>query len=145
MKSYGRSRKTKKCSSKVNEWRRESTTHQRVTSFIRSRYTWLLSNSGFQPGNISKEAKSKEVQFQMFISVPQIAGVPGFVTFTDAVYIQYLYSYIGLNDMIQTTDLNWTMPQRGRHYMALGVSSSPLALHSDAVDILAYIWVISWL
>lgn len=53
-----------------------------------------------------QEGKGKEVQFQMLISVPQITAVPGFVTFSDKIYIQCSDFYIGLHDMVQTPDLN---------------------------------------
>lgn len=75
----------------------------------------------------------------MLISVPQITGDPGFVEFSGKVYIQYLYLYIGLDDKIQTPDLNQTLPQYGRCYAALGVSRSPVRLHSNAVGLLACI------
>lgn len=69
-------------------------------------YLIAVQSQDFSQERCREEGKGKEVQFQMLISIPQITGVPGFVTFSDKIYIQCSDLYIGLNDMVQTPGLN---------------------------------------
>lgn len=75
-----------------------------VMDFVRLGTT--VQRQYFSQKRCREKGKGKEVQSPMLISVPKITGVPGFVTLSDKVHTWHSYLYIGLNDSVQTIDLN---------------------------------------